>query len=152
MQMLFSFTEELIDPDGDKIIVDVTKDKIKVISEMLACSRSKAIETLKLLEEEYQVYVKNNQVILCKDKKVVYNFETYGATWFGGHKYNEVNEWDFRAFVEGKKIRTEKKSPKIKKIVITCTETQIKRAKQLFYAKSIGFNVGYADYKRFYLI
>lgn len=152
MQQSFLFTEELTDKEGDIIIVDVCKDKIKVIAEMLGCSKTKANETLKLLEKEYEVFVKNNQVILCQNKKVLFNFETFGATWYGGHKYNEVNEWDFRAFCEGKKIKTEKKAPKSKNIIVTCTETQIKRAKQLYFAKQIGFNVSYKDYKRFYLV
>lgn len=155
MQLSFSFTEELTDAEGDKIIVDVCKDKIKVVAEMLNCSKTKAGETLKLLEKEYEVFCKNNQVLLCQNKKIIYNFETYGMT-FGTknnpHKYNELNEWDFRSFLEGKKTRAEKKAPKTKKVLITCTETQIKRAEQLYFAKQIGFNVSYKDYKRFYLV
>lgn len=37
-------------------------------------------------------------------------------------------------------------------IKITCTKEQLKRAKQLWYAKTIGFNIRYEDYKRWKLL
>ena len=153
--MLFDYTVKLKDKDGDSIIVNPLNDTIEVIKNMLGCTSAIARENLALLEKEYCVYSKPSQILLCKGENVVFNFETYGMTWGTEkqpHKYNELNEWDFRAFLEGKKIRTEKKVPKIKKVTVTSTETQIRRAKQLFYARSIGFNISYKDYQKFYLM
>ena len=149
------FETFLIDADGDKIKVDEaqsTKEIIDTMSEMLGVSKTKAEVMLKNLQKDFEVYTKTNQVILSQNGKVIYNFETYGQTWYNGHKYNELNEWDFRAFCEGRKVKTEKKKPKPKTIILTCTESQLKRAKQLYFASSIGFNIGYKDYKRFYLL
>ena len=154
-KMLFDYYIKLKDKDGDKIVVDPLRDTEAEIKEMLNCSSAEAKKTLALLEQEYQVYSKPCQILLCKNEDVIFNFETYGMTWGTEerpHKYNELNEWDFRSFIDGKKLRTEKKTPKIKKIIVTSTETQIKRAKQLYFAKTIGFNITYKDYQRFYLM
>lgn len=153
--MLFDYYIKLKDKDGERIVVDPLRDTEAEIKEMAGCSSAEAKKTLALLEQEYQVYSKPCQILLCKNEDVIFNFETYGMTWGtkeSPHKYNVLNEWDFRSFLEGKKTRTEKKAPKIKKVVVTCTETQIKRAKQLFYAKTIGFNITYKDYQKFYLM
>ena len=48
-----------------------------------------------------------------------------------------------------KKMRWEKRKAAErppKPLKITCTEIQLKRARQLYYARSAGFNIGYADY------
>lgn len=99
--------------------------------------------------EDYFVHDK------AKDGRIIHNFEAHGETRMYGHKYNPVNEWDFRDFLAGKKMRWEKrkaaeKTPK--PIKITCTEIQLKRAKKLYYALTIGFSIGYKDCKRFYLV
>lgn len=149
------FETFLIDPDGDKIKVDKTqstKEIIDTMSEMLGNTKKEAEETLRELQKEYSVYAKKNQIILAKGEKVIYNFETYGQTWYNGHKYNELNEWDFRAFCEGRKIKTEKKKPKPKTIILTCTESQLKRARQLYFALQIGFNITQKDYKKYFLL
>ena len=153
--MLFDYYIKLKDKDGDKIVVDPLRDTEAEIKGMLNCSSAEAKKTLALLEQEYQVYSKPCQILLCKKEDVIYNFETYGMTWGTEerpHKYNELNEWDFRSFVDGKKLRPEKKTPKIKKVVVTSTETQIKRAKQLYFAKTIGFDITYKDYQKYYLL
>ena len=49
------------------------------------------------------------QLILAKDGRIIHNFEAHGETRMYGHKYNPVNEWDFRDFVAGKKMRWEKR-------------------------------------------
>ena len=149
------FETFLIDTDGDKIKVDEaqsTKQIIGTMAEMLGTSKTKAEETLKNLQKDFEVYTKTNQVILSQNGKVIYNFETYGQTWYNGHKYNELNEWDFRAFCEGQKVKTEKKKPKPKTLILTCTESQLKRAKQLYFASSIGFNITQKDYKKYFLL
>ena len=33
-----------------------------------------------------------------------------------------------------------------------CTERQLKKAKQLFYAKNIGFSITFKDYQRWHLL
>lgn len=152
MQGYFDFSETLIDADGDKVFVDIMTDPLKVIAMFLKCSKTKAREVYGLLSKEYQLYANPCQIILAQGGKVLYNFEMYGQTYYNGHKYNEVNEWDFRNFVDGKKIRTEKKNSVPKKIKITCTEMQLKRAAQLYYAHTIGFDINYKDYARFYLM
>ena len=89
------------------------------------------------------------QIVLAKGDKVIYNFEIAGETWYNGHKYNELNEWAFRALCDGIKPK-EKKPPKLKKIVVMSTERQLKKAKQLFYAKNIGFSITAKDYQRWH--
>lgn len=153
MQSLFETF--LIDADGDKIKVDEaqsTKEIIDTMSKMLGVSKNRGRKILLELQKDYSVYAKRNQIILARGKEVIYNFETYGMTWYNGHKYNNLNEWDFRAFCEGRKTRTEKKKPKPKAITVTATETQIKRAKQLYFALSVGFNISYKDYQKYYLL
>ena len=156
-QLLLDFSETLTDADGDTVVVDRLSDTEMIISRLLKCNRKKSREVLEKLSKDFDVYSNGwtTQLILAKDGKIIHNFEAHGETRMYGHKYNPVNEWDFRDFVAGKKMRWEKrkaaeKPPKPLKI--TCTEIQLKRARQLYYARSAGFNIGYADYKRFYLV
>lgn len=153
-QGLFEFSETLTDADGDKIVVDLLSDTLEIISLLLKCSRKKSREVLEKLRKDFDVYSNGftTQLILAKDGRIIHNFELYGETRLYGHKYNKVNEWDFRNFLSGKKTKMEKKPAKVKELKITCTEIQLKRAMQLYYARSVGFDIGYADYKRFYLV
>ena len=156
-QGLLDFSDTLTDADGDTIVVDRLSDTVRIISLLLKCSGKKAREVLAKLQKDFDVYSNEwtTQLILAKDGKIIHNFEAHGETSWHGHKYNPVNEWDFRDFVSGKKMRWEKikaaqKPPKPLKI--TCTEIQLKRAQQLYYAYKIGCDIGYEDYKRFYLV
>lgn len=153
-QGLLDFSDTLIDADGDRISVDFLSDTLQIISLLLKCSRKKAREVLAKLRKDFDVYSNGftTQLILAKNGRIIHNFELHGETYLYGHKYNPVNEWDFRNFLAGKKARREKKPAKVKELKITCTEIQLKRAKQLYYAHTIGFDIGYADYKRFYLV
>lgn len=154
-QGLFEFYDTLTDADGDKIIVDRLSDTVRIISLLLKCSGKKSREVLEKLSKDFDVYSNGftTQLILAKDGRIIHNFEAHGETHLYGHKYNPVNEWDFRDFVAGKKIRKRKAAERPPKpLKITCTEIQLKRARQLYYARSAGFNIGYADYKRFYLV
>lgn len=49
------------------------------------------------------------------------------------------------------KMKAEKKS-RLKKMEVTCTEIQLKKAKQLYYAHEIGVDVTYKDYQRWHLL
>ncbi|WP_296022345.1 hypothetical protein [uncultured Treponema sp.] len=155
-QGLLDFSDTLTDMDGDTVVVDRLSDTVRIISLLLKCSGKKAREVLAKLRKDFDVYSNGwtTQLILAKDGRIIHNFELHGETWQYGHKYNPVNDWDFKDFIAGKKMRREKdaaqKPPKPLKI--TCTEIQLKRAKQLYYAYSVGFDIGYADYKRFYLV
>ena len=156
-QLLLDFSETLTDADGDTVIVDRLSDTEMIISRLLKCNRKKSREVLEKLSKDFDVYSNGwtTQLILAKDGKIIHNFEAHGETRLYGHKYNPVNEWDFRDFVAGKKMRWEKRKAAEKPpkpIKITCTEIQMKRARQLYYARSAGFNIGYADYKSFYLV
>ena len=156
-QLLLDFSETLTDADGDTVVVDRLCDTEMIISRLLKCNRKKSREILEKLSKDFDVYSNGwtTQLILAKDGKIIHNFEAHGETRLYGHKYNPVNEWDFRDFVAGKKMRWEKRKAAEKPpkpIKITCTEIQLKRAKQLYYANSAGFNIGYADYKSFYLV
>ena len=156
-QLLLDFSEALTDADGDTIVVDRLSDTEIIISRRLKCSRKKSREVLEKLSKDFDVYSNGwtTQLILAKDGKIIHNFEAHGETRMYGHKYNPVNEWDFRDFVAGKKMRWEKRKAAErppKPLKITCTEIQLKRARQLYYARSAGFNIGYADYKRYYLV
>jgi hypothetical protein len=156
-QLLLDFSETLTDTDGDKVVVDRLSDTERIISWLLKCSRKKSREVLEKLSKDYDVYSngRTTQLILAKDGRIIHNFEAYGETLIYGHKYNPVNEWDFKEFIAGKNTRWKKrksagKPPK--PIQITCTEIQLKRAKQLYYALTVGFSIGYNDYQRFYLV
>ena len=152
---LFDFHKKLIDADGDTVIVDTARPKKeKTIQAMLGCSVREAKAVYNRLKLEYDVYTDYFQVLLTEknSNKILYNFEKYGQTYYHGHKYNIVNEWDFKAFINGGKVKTEKKARRKKGLELTCTEMQLKKANQLWYAYSIGFDIGYADYKRFYLV
>ena len=156
-QLLLDFSETLKDADGDTVVVDRLSDTEEIISRLLKCSRKKSREVLEKLSKDFDVYSNGwtTQLILAKDGKIIHNFEAHGETRMYGHKYNPVNEGDFRDFVAGKKMRWEKRKAAErppKPLKITCTEIQLKRARQLYYARSAGFNIGYADYKRFYLV
>jgi hypothetical protein len=104
------------------------------------------------LKKEWDVYAAPCQIILSKNGLIKHNFEMYGQTWWHGHKYNTVNEWDFRSFVENGKTKIKTAAKSCKGIRLTCTERQIKKALQLDYARRIGFDVTRSDYQRFYLL
>lgn len=157
MQILLDFSETLTDADGDTVVVDRLSDSARIISRLLKCNGKKSREVLEKLSKDFDVYSNGftTQLILAKNGRIIHNFEAHGETRLYGHKYNPVNEWDFRDFLAGKKMRWEKRKAAQKPpkpIKITCTEIQLKRAKQLYYARSVGFNIAYADYKRFYLV
>lgn len=157
MQLLLDFSETLTDADGDTVVVDRLSDSARIISRLLKCSRKKSREVLEKLSKDFDVYSNGwtTQLILAKDGRIIHNFEAHGETRMYGHKYNPVNKLDFRDFIAGKKMRWEKRKAAErppKPIKITCTEIQLKRASQLYYARSAGFSVRYADYKRFYLV
>ena len=156
MIQYFDFSEvtriDLKDKDGDILSFNRYTDKAKTIADFLKSSIKKGEEVLRELEKEYDVYTcKDYQIVLAKDNKIIYNFEIGGETYYNGHKYNELNEWAFRKLVDGIKPK-EKKPPKLKKVVVTCTERQVLKAKQLYYAKSIGFDITYKDYARWHLV
>lgn len=153
-QGLLDFTDTLTDADGDTIVVDRLSDTVGIIQLLLKCGRKKSREVLDKLKKDFDVYSNGftTQLILAKGGRIIHNFELHGETRLYGHKYNPVNEWDFRNFLAGKKTRREKKTAKVKTLKITCTEIQLKKAKELYYAHTVGFNIGYADYKRFYLV
>lgn len=153
-QGLLDFSETLTDAEGDRIAVDLLSDTLGIIMQLLKCGRKKSREVFDRLKKDFDVYSNEftTQLILAKDGRIIHNFELYGETRLYGHKYNPVNEWDFRDFLSGKKTRKEKKPAKVKELKITCTEIQLKRAVQLNYARTVGFDIGYADYKRFYLV
>ena len=156
MIQYFDFSEvtriDLKDKDGDILSFNRYTDKAKIIAGFLKCSRTKGEEVLRELEKEYDVYTcKDYQIVLAKSERIIYNFEIGGETWYKGHKYNELNEWAFRKLIDGIKPK-EKKAPKLKKVVVTCTEKQVLKAKQLYYAKSIGFDITYKDYARWHLV
>lgn len=46
----------------------------------------------------------------------------------------------------------EKRPPKQKRITLICTERQQMKARQLFYAHSIGFDINYRDYQKWHLL
>lgn len=152
-QQLLDFSKVLTDADGDKITIDFHADVLKEIAHFLKCSKKRALQVYDVLHKDFEVYANYGQIVLAKGDKAIYNFESFGQTWWHGHKYNIVDEWDFRNFVAGKKIKTEKrKSTRTKDIVLTVTEIQRKRAQQLWYAHTIGFDISYKDYQRFYLV
>lgn len=51
-QLLFDFSETLIDPDGDKVKVDLMNDTVKEIQFFLKCTKLKAAETLRELKKK----------------------------------------------------------------------------------------------------
>lgn len=110
-QLLLDFSETLTDADGDTIVVDLLSDTEKIISRLLKCSRKKSREVLEKLSKDFDVYSNGwtTQLILSKDGKIIHNFEAHGETRMYGHKYNPVNEWDFRDFIAGKKCGGKKK-------------------------------------------
>ena len=105
------------------------------------------------LEKDWNIYTdgRQEQIVLCKGERLVYNFKLYGQTYLHGHKYNELNEWDFRKLVDGMKPKPEKKS-RPKRIIVMCTEIQLRKAKQLWYATKIGFDITAKDYRRWHLL
>ena len=154
MKQLYLFDNKitLTDSDGDTFQADSFYSAIKEIARFLKCSKTKANDVLQSLRKQYEVYAKPGQILLTQDKRIKYNFEMYGQTWYNGHKYNDLTEWDFKSLVEGKKIKKLKKPASVKTIALTCTERQIKKAKQLYYAHTIGFLITYKDYKRWHLL
>lgn len=156
IQQAFDFSDailiDLVDADGDVLQMNRYADPTKAISRFLKCSQTKAQETLQELRKEYQVYCTGDfQIVLAQGEKAIYNFELCGETWYKGHKYNPFNEWAFRKLCEGIKPKINK-APKPKQITITATERQVRKAKQLFYARTIGFNIKGNDYQRWHLL
>lgn len=154
LELGFDFYKTLYDADGDKVIMPTDFKKEITISSFLRCGKKQAMKVLADLEKEYDVYCNWGQIVLAKGDKCLFNFEECGQSYgteLCPHKYNTITEWDFRDFVNGKKLKTQKqkRSPKI---TITCTEMQLKRAQQLWYAYQLGFDVTWKDYKRFYLV
>lgn len=144
----------LIDKDGDKFVFNRWADKNKAVMSFLHCTKSRASEVIKDPEKDWDIYTdgRQEQIVLCKGERIVYNFELCGQTYYlHGHKYNELNEWDFRKLVDGMKPKLEKKS-RPKRIIVMCTEIQLKKAKQLWYATKIGFDVTAKDYQRWHLL
>lgn len=87
-------------------------------------------------------YIKHREKILKKQKE------------YDDQHREEINRKArarYRAKCGIKPIKEAAEKPP-KPIKITCTEIQLKRASQLYYARSAGFNIGYADYQRFYLV
>ena len=150
MKLNFSENEvaELIDSDGNRMYFNRFTYKIKTICSFLKCSRKQGEEVLRDLQKEYSVFTcRQDQIVLAKGNRIVYNFELAGETVFNGHEYNELNEWDFMKLVKGLKPRKDKT-----KINVMCTEIQVKRAMQLYYAISLGFDVTRKDYQRWHLL
>lgn len=150
-QLEFSFSTILYDKDGDKWEIE-PQTNYKTIQFFTGCIKKKALETIANLQKNYDVYtIGHKQIILAQGEKIVYNFEIGGQTTYQGHKWNALGPWDFRHLIENKKVG-KKKPTKIKPIKLTVTEMQLKRAQQLYYALSIGFDITYKDYQRFYLM
>lgn len=149
--MLFDFSVKLTDKDGDSVTVDGLYNPLNEIERFLSCTKTEAETVLARLKKDYDVFAAEGQIILTKGSKVLYNFEECGQTYWHGHKYNTVNEWDFKDFVgKGKVMAVKKLKPK--KLALAVTEKQIKKALQLDYARRIGFDVTRSDYQRFYLL
>ena len=148
---LFDFTEILTDKDGDTVSVDANYNPLKEIQRFMSCTKKEACIILDNLKKDYDVYAGLCRIILTHGKTIEHDFEMYGQTYWHGHKYNTVNDWDFKEFVQKNKLK-EKKSRPPKKLVLTVTEPQAKRARQIAYASMIGFDVDWHDYKRFYLV
>ena len=114
--------------------------------------KKKAEQILLGLEKEYKVFsVSYFEIALVKDGQITHHFTIGGGMWNNGQWVQMLNEWDFRKLIAGQKVKTYK-APKPKKITITATERQIKKAKQLFYAKSIGFEITVKDYQKWHLL
>lgn len=156
IQQAFDFSDailiELVDADGDVLQMNRYADPTKAICRFLKCSQKKAQETLQELRKEYQVYCTGSfQIVLAQGERVIYNFELCGETWYKGHKYNPLQEWNFKKLCDGIKPKINK-APKPKQITITATERQVRKARQLFYAKTIGFDISGKDYQRWHLL
>ncbi len=155
-QLEFDFSDfekiTIIDQDGDTYKVNRYGKKIKSIMFFLKCTKKKAKEVLEQLEKEYDVYSDYlDEIFLCRENQILYHFEIGGETYYKGHKYKSVNAWDFKKLIEGKKIKSEIKHRPQKELIFTLTEKQMQRSQQLWYAHSIGFNITYKDYQRFYI-
>lgn len=153
-QLSFDFYNPIItlkDKDGDDVIMSKYTDKAKAVAYFLHCSKTKAVEHLAKLEKQYDVYTCGFwQIVLAKGTECIYNFELNGESFYQGHKYNELGQWAFIHFIEGRKV--EKKKSRKKDIIIMCTERQLQKAKALMYASKIGFNITYKDYQRWHLL
>lgn len=153
LQITFKSEIALTDTEGNKIYFDTfAMSPIQEIKRFLNCSKKKALEVLKKLQKNYDIYTNTNQIVLARNGKIIHNFELYGNTYYNGHKYNNVNKWDFINFVNKAKSPKTRQVKQAKQPKITATELQIKRANQIYYASKIGFDVDYNDYKRFYLV
>lgn len=149
--MLFDFSVKLTDKDGDFVTIDGLYNPLNEIERFLSCTKKEAVGVLDRLKG-WDVYAAPCQIILAKNGLIEHNFEMYGQTYWHGHKYNTVNEWDFRSFTENGKTKKKTAAKPCKGIQLTCTERQIKKAMQFDYARAIGFDVTRSDYQRFYLL
>lgn len=155
-QQTFNFTDfttiEIESIDGTVLPFNCYSNPVPCIARFLKCSTKKAALILTDLEKEYDVYtVSNFELALCKDNKAVYHFIYSGTLIYNNHEYQVMNEWSFRSLVEGRKPK-QKKPPKPKTITLTCTERQLRKAKQLYYAMKIGFNIKAKDYQKWHLL
>ena len=155
-QLTFDFSDtekiELKDKDGDIIPFNRYSDKTKAICRFLKCNQETTRKVQKELEKDYQIFTCGDwQIVLADNEQIIYNFEIGGESVYLGHKYNELNEFAFRKLVEGIKQK-EKKPPKAKTVIVTATERQLRKAKQLWYAKEIGFNITSKDYMKWHLL
>lgn len=155
-QQTFNFTDfttiEIESIDGTVIPFNRYSNPVPCIARFLKCSSKKAALILTDLEKEYDVYsVKDFELCLCKGNKAVYHFIYGGTLEYNNHEYEVMNEWGFKSLLQGRKPKAHK-PPKPKTITLTCTEKQLRKAKQLYYAKKIGFNINGKDYQRWHLI
>ena len=155
-QQSFNFTDvtaiELKDSNGSVFPFNRYTSPLPAIMTMGKVSKKKATWVLEELEKEYEVYAcRDNELALVKDGVMAYHFLYGGGIWWKGEYIQNLNEWDFRHLIEGQKVKNHK-APKTKLITVTATERQIRKAKQLFYARSIGFNIRGKDYQRWHLL
>jgi len=154
-QQLFDFSDitkiELQSENG-VFVFNQFSNPVPAICYLGKIGKKKAEEILLELEKAYKVYsVSYFEIALVKDNQIVQHFTIGGGLWNNGEWVQILNEWDFRKLIAGQKVKTYK-APKPKKITVTATERQIKKAKQLFYAKSIGFEITGKDYQKWHLL
>ena len=156
IQQTFDFSEvmavSLTDENGKTFPFNRYTSPVPAIASFLKCSNKKAEEILEALKKDYDVYAcKDFEIALADGEKLILHFFYGGGIWWQGEWIQSLNEWDFIKLVYGQKVKI-KKAPKPKKITVTATERQIKKAKQLFYAKSIGFEITGKDYQKWHLL
>ena len=155
-QQAFNFSDitaiELTDENGQKFPFNRYTSPVPAIASFLKCSNKKAVEVLEQLEKDFEVYAcKDNEIAIAEGENIKLHFLYGGGIWWKGEWIQKLTEWDFVKFIAGQKVKTYK-APKPKKITITATERQIKKAKQLFYAKNIGFEITGKDYQKWHLL